>query len=125
MWANLGWGLPYLVVVVTGALVCAFAGPRGPGTARWRVPGAVGFALLGLQHLLQTAQTVMLYRGAAPGGWFGSPWYLLVNGLSGLLTLVGLLLVAVAVVRGRGPTGHLRAPSADPARAPEPGPADG
>ncbi len=105
MWMSIVWGLPYLVAVVAGGLICAVAGPRGPGTARWRVPAVVGFGLLVLQHLLQTAQTMMLYRGAGPSGWYGSPLYALIGVLGTILTITGLVLVAVAVVRGRGPVG--------------------
>ncbi len=105
MWMNLAWGLPYLVVTVVGALVCALAGPKGPGTAKWRVPGVLGFAMLALQHLLQTGQTLMLYRGAGRGFYFDSPAYIVLSVLGTILSLVGLLFIAAAVVRGRGPVG--------------------
>ncbi len=61
--------------------------------------------MLVLQHLLQTGQTLMLYRGDGPGFYFDSPAYIVLSVLGTMLSLVGLLFIASAVVRGRGPVG--------------------
>jgi len=129
MWMNLAWGLPYLVAVVACTLVCLLAGPKGPGTARWRVPAVAGFGLLVLQHLLQTGQTMMLYRGG-PGQYLGSAWYAITGGIGVILTVAGLVLVAVAVVRGRGAAVPVAlggwggpGPTGPPSPYPAPGPA--
>lgn len=99
---NLVFGLPYLIAVVAGALVCLLAGPKGPASRTWRVPAVVGFGLLAVQHLVQTGQTMLLYTGFGPGRYYQSGLYPAISLLGAILTVAGLVLLAVAVVRGRG-----------------------
>ncbi len=102
MWMSLVFGLPYLVAVVVGGLICLLAGPKGPASRPWRVPAVVGFGLLVLQHLVQMGQTMLLYAGTGPGAYYRSGLFQVIGVLGSIISLVGLLLIAIAVVRGRG-----------------------